>query len=54
MYFTSETRVASDEEVTGSLTDLYITRKNGHEVDDEATANVTLQSITERLWKLSK
>jgi len=58
-------RVASDEEVRsdvrrlfqgtmGSLTDLYITRKNGHEVDDEDKANETLQSITERLWILSK
>ena len=58
-------RTASDEEVRssvrqllkgtmGSLTDLYITRKNGHEVDDEANANATLQSITERLWRLSR
>ena len=58
-------RVASDEEVRsdvrrlfqgtmGSLTDLYITRKNGDEVDDEDKANETLQSITKRLWILSK
>jgi uncharacterized protein DUF6966 len=58
-------RVGSDEEVRsgvrqlfrgtmGSLTDLYITRKNGHEVDDEDKANAALQSITDRLWILSK
>lgn len=58
-------RVASDEELRssvrqliqgtmGSLTDLYITKKNGHEVDDETKANATLESITERLYKLSK
>jgi hypothetical protein len=38
----------------GSLTDQYITRKNGHIVEDEAAASTELEPLTSRLWDLSK
>jgi hypothetical protein len=38
----------------GSLTDQYITRKNGHIVEDEAAASTELEALTSRLWDLSK
>ncbi len=36
----------------GSFTDLWISRANGHSVDDEAVANATLDHLRERLWDL--
>jgi hypothetical protein len=35
----------------GSLTDVYITAKNGHEVTDEAQANRTLEALRQELWR---
>jgi len=36
----------------GSLTDLYISRSNGHEVEDEDDANRHLNEISDELWRL--
>lgn len=35
----------------GSLTDVWITRDNGHRVDDEAAANRRLQEIESALYE---
>jgi hypothetical protein len=37
----------------GSITDIYITKANGHIVDDEVAANAELGALTTRLWQLS-
>ena len=38
----------------GTLTDVFITRRNGHIVDDEGAANARLERLTSRLWKQAK
>lgn len=40
------------EGTMGSLTDLCISKANGHIVDDEAEANRCLDAITDDLWRL--
>lgn len=35
----------------GSLTDVYVTRRNGHAVVDEASANRRLRELTDDLWR---
>jgi hypothetical protein len=35
----------------GSLTDLIISRVNGHEVDDEKAANAQLDNMVHELWE---
>jgi len=35
----------------GSLNDVYISRRNGHVVDDEAEANRRLDLLREELWQ---
>lgn len=36
---------------TGSLTDVVITRANGHVVDDEETANRRLRELVDALYE---
>jgi len=36
----------------GSLNDVYISKANGHVVDDETTVNKELQVLTQELWEL--
>jgi hypothetical protein len=38
----------------GSLTDLIVSRVNGHEVDDEAAANAELDRMVQELWEMVK
>ena len=38
----------------GSLTDLIISRVNGHEADDEASANAELDRMVDELWELAQ
>ena len=38
----------------GSLTDLIISRVNGHDVDDEASANAELDRMVDELWELAQ
>jgi hypothetical protein len=35
----------------GSITDIYISRRNGHVVDDEKAANVAYERIVQQLWE---
>lgn len=35
----------------GSLSDVYISKANGHAVEDEAAANQTLDTLTQALWQ---
>jgi len=37
----------------GSLSDLWLGRANGHDVEDERSANIELDILRERLWELS-
>ena|SRR5580765_1121999 len=38
----------------GSLNDVYISKQNGHAVDDEGQANRKLDSLREELWQQLK
>jgi hypothetical protein len=38
----------------GSLTDLIVSRVNGHDVDDETTANAELDRKVHELWVLAQ
>jgi hypothetical protein len=35
----------------GRMNDVYISKHNGHTVEDEQTANETLLNLTNKLWK---
>jgi hypothetical protein len=36
----------------GSLNDVFISQRNGHDVDNETTANKHLDRLTSQLWNL--
>jgi hypothetical protein len=38
----------------GSLTDVFISRRNGHLVDDEGAANGRLERLTSCLWEQAR